>query len=1085
LKHREGVHHRGTETQRKREPRNGLSRSAVRQWWPAIFILPFIRSLPSLCLRASVVNSPLRGAFGLAPHRPARFDLEVLAQCLLDVRLLRILFFSTVLSSLAAEKEPEPEVAAEQMPRVPAVEPDRAAQTFELRSGFHAELVAGEPLIASPVAMAVDEQGRAYVVEMRDYSERRPEQLGRIRRLEDTDGDGRYDRATVFLEGLPWPTAITCWDGGVFIGATPDILYAKDTNGDGVADVREPVFTGFASDYAPFATNKLNVQALMNSFQWGLDNRIHGATSMSGGRVGLVDSAFTRSWQAATGNHRPVDLRGRDFSFNPRTLELRAESGGGQHGMTFDDAGRKYVCSNSDHLQLIAFEAVEQPSNPFHELPGARGSIAADGPAAEVYRRSPDEPWRVLRTRWRVSGIVQGMVEGGGRASGYFTGATGTTIYRGDAYGPDFAGDAFIGDAGGNLVHRKKLRQTGEGFLRTGERALDEQRSEFLASTDTWFRPVQFYNGPDGCLWVLDMYRETIEHPWSLPANIKARLDLDSGRDRGRIWRLAPDGFKASSARFSLGVTNTAGLVASLADSNGWHRDTASRLLYQRQDTNALPGLLALVRSATNGIGRLQALQALAGFGPVEAATLVFCIEDADPAVQRHAIRLAARRTDGGLRSAMAARAQDPDPEVRLELALALALAHWPVSERIVTLVSLLTQGPQLVQEVALNAVGSAEGEVFSRLAPGSANTQDLSGQRPSMGLTGVARMAGFRNDPATVSTIIGVLSGRRGDWRFAPTAALGEGLRRGGSSLEAADRDHRLEPVLEEVLGALADENETGRQAAVNCLVQFPWPKIRGPLLALLEPSRDAATQELGVRALAQVGDPQAAVALLRALPDLRTEPRRQGVTQLLRRAETTRALLEAVEADRVKPTDFRVEQMNALRSHADPGVRDRARRLFGEPPASRAEVVTQYLPALSQRGDEARGAEVFRERCATCHAFRGTGVVLGPDLASVVSNGQEKLMVSILDPNREVAPNFTAWTAETRSGEVITGILVRESESAVVLKQAGGSETTIERGNLARLRPEGRSLMPEGLETGMSSSDLAGLLAWLTGVN
>ena len=1008
--------------------------------------------------------------------------MEVMAQCLLALRRLTLLFFCAVLSSLAAEKEAEPEVAAAQMPRVPAIEPNRAAETFALRPGFHAELVAAEPLIASPVAVAVDEQGRAYVVEMRDYSERRPEQLGRIRRLEDTDGDGRYDRATVFLEGLPWPTAITCWAGGDFIGATPDILYAKDTNGDGVADVREPVFTGFASDYAPFATNKLNVQALMNSFQWGLDNRIHGATSMSGGRVGLVDSAFTQSWRGSAGTHRPVDLRRRDFSFNPRTLELRAESGGGQHGMSFDDAGRKFVCSNSDHLQLIAFEAVDPPSNPFHELPGARGSIAADGPAAEVYRRSPDEPWRVLRTRWRVSGIVEGMVEGGGRASGYFTGATGTTIYRGDVYGPDFAGDAFIGDAGGNLVHRKKLRRTGEGFLLTGERAVDEQRSEFLASTDNWFRPVQFYNGPDGCLWVLDMYRETIEHPWSLPANIKARLDLDSGRDRGRIWRLAPDGFKASSARFSLGVTNTAGLVASLADSNGWHRDTAARLLYQRQDTNAVPGLLALVRSATNGIGRLQALEALAGFGPVEAATLARCIEDEDPAVRRHALRLSARRTDGGLTGAMAARAQDPDPEVRLELAL--AVVHWPVPERIDPLVALLTQGPQLVVEVALNAVGSAEGELFARLAPASTDTRDLGGRRVSGGLAGVARMAGFRNDPATVSAVIDVLVGRRGGWRFSPTAALGEGLRRTGSSLDAADRDHRLEPILEEALGAIADENEAVRQAAVNCLVQFPWTKIRGPLLAFLEPARDVASQALGVRALAQVEDPQAAAALVRALPDLQPEPRRQGVTQLLRRAETTRALLEAVEADRLKATDFRVEQMNALRSHADAGVRDRARRLLGEPPASRAEVVTQYLPALSQHGDVARGAEIFRERCATCHAFRGTGVVLGPDLASVVSNGQEKLMVSILDPNREVAPNFTAWTAETRSGEEITGILVRESESAVILKQAGGAETTIDRGNLARLRPDGRSLMPEGLETGMSSADLAGLLAWLTDV-
>ena len=359
----------------------------------------------------------------------------------------------------------EPEIRPDQMPRIPPTDPPQAVASFKVRPGFRVESIASEPLISSPVAVAVDELGRAYVVEMRDYSERRPERLGRVRRLEDTDGDGRYDKATVFLDNLPWPTAITCWQGGVFIGATPDILYAKDTNDDGVADIREVIFTGFASTYAPYATNKLNVQALMNSFQWGPDNRIQGSASLSGGEVSLVDSPFTRRWRESwaeryagrtvpwkTPSTNPVLLRGHDFSFDPRSLELRTESGGGQHGMSFDSQGRKFVCSNSDHLQQILFNEGEASPNPHHELPAARVSIAADGPAAEVYRLSPDEPWRVLRTRWRVAGLVEGPVEGGGRPSGYFTGATGVTIYRGDAYGPEFVDNAFIADCGSNLV---------------------------------------------------------------------------------------------------------------------------------------------------------------------------------------------------------------------------------------------------------------------------------------------------------------------------------------------------------------------------------------------------------------------------------------------------------------------------------------------------------------------------------------------------------------------------------------------------------------------------------------------------------
>ena len=210
--------------------------------------------------------------------------------------------------------------------------------------------------------------------------------------------------------------------------------------------------------------------------------------------------------------------------------------------MSFDSRGRKFVCSNSDHIQLVTYEDRYASRNPFFAMPPPRSSIAADGPAAEVFRISPDEPWRVIRTRWRVAGLVPGPVEGGGRPSGYFTGATGTTIYRGDAFPEEYRENAFIADCGSNLVHRKKLLPDGVGLI--ARRPDDEQQVEFLASRDNWFRPVQFANAPDGTLYIADMYREVIEHPWSLPESIKKHLDLNSGNDRGRIYRVAPDGFR-------------------------------------------------------------------------------------------------------------------------------------------------------------------------------------------------------------------------------------------------------------------------------------------------------------------------------------------------------------------------------------------------------------------------------------------------------------------------------------------------------------------------------------------------------------
>src|SRR5258706_4274244 len=245
-------------------------------------------------------------------------------------------------------------------------------------------------------------------------------------------------------------------------------------------------------------------------------------------------------------------------------------------------------------------------------MPAPLLDIAVDGPAAEVYRASPEEPWRVIRTKWRVRGNLSGPIGGGGRSAGYFTGATGVTIYRGNAYGPEFEGDAFIGDAGGNLVHRKKLLP--DGAIVKAQRAADEQTSEFVASTDTWFRPVQFANGPDGCLYVIDMYRETIEHPWSLPESLKKHLDLNSGNDRGRIYRVVPEGFKRPG-KVRLGEASMAELVKTLAHPNGWHRDTAARLIYERQDRAAVPLVEALLanhgakpQAAEVELGRLHAL---------------------------------------------------------------------------------------------------------------------------------------------------------------------------------------------------------------------------------------------------------------------------------------------------------------------------------------------------------------------------------------------------------------------------------------------------------------------------------------------
>ncbi len=586
--------------------------------------------------------------FGLAPR--LLFDAQVAMNFRFQAGALVI-----ALVASAAELQ----VEDKDLPRVPPTEPTNAISTLAMRDGFRVELLASEPLIVSPVAITFDENGRLFVAEMRDYSERRDEKLGRIKLLEDTDGDGRFDQATVFAEGLAWPTALICYDGGLFVGSSPDILFFKDTNADGVADDRKRVFTGFGN-----AAPKLNVQQLFNSFTWGLDNRIHGAL---GGNPGVITNLMQP-------NAKPLELRGRDFSFDPRTFGLRAESGGGQWGISFDDEGNKFICSNSRHIAVEMYDELKAAGNPYYSMPPPDVNIAVDGAAAEVFRLSPDEPWRVLRTKWRVSGLVPGPIEGGGRVSGYFTGASGVTIYRGDAFPVDYRGDAFIADCGSNLIHRKKIRRDGVKFI--AERAADEKKREFLASRDNWFRPVSMANAPDGTLYVVDMYRETIEHPWSLPPELKSKLDLNSGNDRGRIYRIVPVGFKQPKP-VRLGNASAADLVKTLEHTNGWHRDTASRLIFERQDTNTVAALRELVRGSSFHLARIHAWAGLLSFRAAGTEDLKRAFADEDASVRAHAVRSTdnqVRATSGNTdwwEESLRELADDPDPRVRFQVALA------------------------------------------------------------------------------------------------------------------------------------------------------------------------------------------------------------------------------------------------------------------------------------------------------------------------------------------------------------------------------------------------------------------------------
>ncbi|MCA9144765.1 MAG: c-type cytochrome [Planctomycetales bacterium] len=987
---------------------------------------------------------------------------------------------------------------AAELPRIKPVEAKDALGTFTIADGFRVEQVAAEPNVVDPIAMAFDENGRLFVVEMRDYSEDDTLNLGRIRLLEDTDGDGAFDKSDIYAEGLSWPTALTCYDGGLFVGAAPDIYYLKDTDGDNRADVKRTVFTGFG---------RSNVQGLINTFKWGLDNRIHGATSSSGaevtrvgdgetGRQGDNETGVSNSKINATNSSPPLplssspplSLRGRDFAIEPRTMTMQATSGGGQHGLSFNQWGDKFVCSNSNHAQYVQFEDRYVARNPYFAAPGPRASIAADGPQADVFRTSPVEPWRIVRTRLRAKGIVPGVVEGGGKPAGYFTGATGITIFRGTGWPSEFQGWAVVGDVGSNLVHRKKIEEDGASYV---ARRVDE-KSELLSSNDIWFRPAQFANAPDGALYIADMYRETIEHPLSLPPVIKKHLDLTSGRDRGRIYRIVSEDFKQPPLP-RLGEASTEMLVTTLDNPNGWHRETASRLLYERQDRSAIPLLESLVRSSDTPEGRIHSLYVLDGLGALSPEIILHATRDDHPRVREHAVRLSERvaTSSAQVRERLYSMVDDDAFRVRYQLAFTLGELSGP--RRNAALVSLIGRDGAngLMQVAVMSSLAEGAGDVLAELA------QDANVRRSKVArsyITSLAAQIGKQqrsDDLAAVLRVLGSLPSAEAD----TIQAIVQGLAaKQGSDLAqqlAAVTGGQAEQLMKNLLSTAATtaaNRESKVEDRVSAVQRLRLGDLEGReslFTNLLTPTESSEIQAAAIATLATFESPEVANILVAQWKGLSPRLRGRAGDVLFSREAWIPALLSAVEGGSIAMGDLEPTRMKLLASHRDEGIKQRADKLLASTKSSdRDSLIEEYRSSLELQGDKTRGKAVFTKVCSTCHQLEGVGHAIAPNLAAMQNRGPEAILSNVLVPNREVNPQYLNYALITTDGRALTGIIAAETATSVTLKRADNATDTVLRIDIEELRSTGVSLMPEGMEKQLDKQAMADLIEYIQSI-
>ena len=957
------------------------------------------------------------------------------------------------------------------LPRYPAVEPKDAISTWQVKKGFKLQLAAHEPQVRDPIAICFDERGRMFVCEMNDYSEMRDvtPHLGRVSMLEDKDGDGYYETSQIFADDLPWPTGLIWANGGLYVGATPDIWRFEDKDSDGKAEVREKVFTGFGT-----GLKILNVQGLMNSFQWGQDNRVH--VLAGGGNRGIITSPKNPTAKG-------IELGGKDFWFDPLTHEFGIEGGGAQYGMSFDNYGRKFGCSNSDHLQYWVYPDHYANRNPYYQMPPSKQSIAADGGAAEVFRISPDEPWRIIRTRWRIAGVVKGAVEGGGRVSGYFTGATGTTIYRGDAYGPDFVNNSFTGDAGGQLVHRKIIKPSADGISLVGERPADEHGFEFAASKDTWVRVVNFANAPDGCLHICDMYREVIEHPWSIPDEIKKHIDLNSGNDRGRIYRIVPEsGAKRIGQKVDLAAASTEELVKMLGHENGWHRDTAQRLLHERKDKSAVP-FLEQALTGDSALAKLHALNALESLGALRVPLIMPLIGDPDGKVRERGIALLEKTLpSGGLLAAsyrdLESRLEDPDARVRFQALMTLGGLPPGVessSSRHQQMAKMLASYPgnRWIEAAVLSADPDAARQILASL---------LTTISPGGSTSSIAALVKTVASHSTEEARQGLISQVVGQFpKPEVVTALSDGLRRAGTTLQNADAKGELANLFAHSIKVANDQKAdlNDRIEAIQLLSVANSKDALAALATCLGQNQPDSIQAISVRVLSQNSSEPVTSALIENWPNYGPKAKEAAMGALLSRDDRALALLEAKV---VKPQEYSASQVQALIKHKSPQVATMAKTVLASViPPSREEVAAKFKPAVVTKGDLTKGQVHFMARCMACHKAGANGIAVGPDLITVKTKGREALLEAILMPHKEVASQFIAYNVNTKAGQSLAGIITNDTASSMTIRMMGGAEMALQRADIKGSSSTGQSLMPEGLETGMSVADMADLISFI----
>jgi putative membrane-bound dehydrogenase-like protein len=976
-----------------------------------------------------------------------------------------------------------------------SLSPHEALRTFEIAEGFKIELVAAEPLVADPVAMEVDESGNIYVVEMHGYPLDKSG-TGKIKRLTDTNKDGLPDKSAVFADKLVLPSGIMRWKKGFLVTDVPDVLYLEDSDGDGVADIRTIILTGFAVS---------NPQHNANTPLLGLDNWIY--ISHEGEVTPKVfvqefgdTGSLIRFPNRAKSPSLPRNANGRNIRFKPDNYELEMLSGDGQYGQTFDPWGHQILTMNYKHLfhEVIAARYLENNPNLLVDL--ALQNLPDHGNAAEVYPITKNPIHQLLTD------------------VGVITSSCGVTWYQGGLFPDSFNAVTFVAEPVHNLVHADRISDQGASFV--ASRVYNHK--EFLASTDPWFRPVQFYIGPDGALYIIDYYRQIVEHPEWMSDEVVKSGALYNGSDKGRIYRITPDGSPKLSwcSQMKNDQLSIQELVRQLSSKNIWWRRNAQRLLIDRRDDKSAKYLQQLIDTCSYPQAIAHALWTLEGIGRIDAQTIRKNLRHAVAGVRENAIRISElhRKDMPELDSVLLSLQNDGDSKVRYQLLCTLGFINGERSQNAKENILFKDIEDRWVQVAALS---SSFGKELELLEKGIQSLSSIETEGRSLFFNNCATVVGLSQNAADIRKLVQLVTKKSTSssawWQEASLAGLEKGLSAKGKppgdfrELRLAllslfnpespanvrhaavnlfkvfylSNSQELNLVRDKAKRIVLDKQAKSeyREDALLLLSLYNYDaELEKIFLQLIDPAEPERLQSTAIASYIRQSGERGCKEILQSWNTLTPAVRNSAIDYFLSSPDNINILLDAVQQGKVQTASIGWSRTVDLMYNNDSAIRMRARQLLHRGTSNREDVFKKYQASTSEVGNAINGAVVFQRNCSICHQIEGSyGKPFGPDLASIRNRDIQFILADILDPNRSIADGFELWTVHNKQNKIISGIISAETSNSITLRDAAGNEITMPRSEIQKIEAGTISAMPTGIEATISVQEMSDLLAYL----